>query len=388
MKMKVKFFIILLLSLLISGCYDYREINDLAIVSAIGIDKNENEYKVIAQIVNTQKSQNKNSDFIIYSSDDKSIQTAYNKITNEASKKLYVNHLNIIVISEEVAKDGISNILDIISRDSDFRAEVPIIISKTTSEELLKTVTSLTTLNSNSIRDTIINNQKYIGETSEVKFLDFISNYLSRKKDNFLPTFFVNNPTEKSKNFEDLLNTETETKVEFFSNAVFKNDKLIGYLNDEENIGVNLIQNNAKTMLINTKCDDENYMSLKITNASSELSYKDKLKFNLEFKGQALLTELNCDIDLNKEKEIKKLEKKVNKYLKKIFNKTFNNINTDFNSDIFGFQDLIFKKNPKYYNKIKETFYEKEINKIEIKINSNVKITSHGNLMKGLNKNE
>ena len=386
--MKVKFFIILLLSLLISGCYDYREINDLAIVSAIGIDKNENEYKVIAQIVNTQKSQNKNSDFIIYSSDDKSIQTAYNKITNEASKKLYVNHLNIIVISEEVAKDGISNILDIISRDSDFRAEVPIIISKTTSEELLKTVTSLTTLNSNSIRDTIINNQKYIGETSEVKFLDFISNYLSRKKDNFLPTFFVNNPTEKSKNFEDLLNTETETKVEFFSNAVFKNDKLIGYLNDEENIGVNLIQNNAKTTLINIKCDDENYMSLKITNISSELSYKDKLKFNLEFKGQALLTELNCDIDLNKEKEIKKLEKKVNKYLKKIFNKTFNNINTNFNSDIFGFQDLIFKKNPKYYNKIKETFYEKEINKIEIKINSNVKITSHGNLMKGLNKNE
>ena len=79
--MKVKFFIILLLSLLISGCYDYREINDLAIVSAIGIDKNENEYKVIAQIVNTQKSQNKNSDFIIYSSDDKSIQTAYNKMT-------------------------------------------------------------------------------------------------------------------------------------------------------------------------------------------------------------------------------------------------------------------------------------------------------------------
>ncbi|MBQ3142313.1 MAG: Ger(x)C family spore germination protein [Bacilli bacterium] len=386
--MKVKFFIILLLSLLISGCYDYREINDLAIVSAIGIDKNENEYKVIAQIVNTQKSQNKNSDFIIYSSDDKSIQTAYNKITNEASKKLYVNHLNIIVISEEVAKDGISNILDIISRDSDFRAEVPIIISKTTSEELLKTVTSLTTLNSNSIRDTIINNQKYIGETSEVKFLDFISNYLSRKKDNFLPTFFVNNPTEKSKNFEDLLNTETETKVEFFSNAVFKNDKLIGYLNDEENIGVNLIQNNAKTTLINIKCDDENYMSLKITNISSELSYKDKLKFNLEFKGQALLTELNCDIDLNKEKEIKKLEKKVNKYLKKIFNKTFNNINTNFNSDIFGFQDLIFKKNPKYYNKIKETFYENEINKIEIKINSNVKITSHGNLMKGLNKNE
>ena len=386
--MKVKFFIILLLSLLISGCYDYREINDLAIVSAIGIDKNENEYKVIAQIVNTQKSQNKNSDFIIYSSDDKSIQTAYNKITNEASKKLYVNHLNIIVISEEVAKDGISNILDIFSRDSDFRAEVPIIISKTTSEELLKTVTSLTTLNSNSIRDTIINNQKYIGETSEVKFLDFISNYLSRKKDNFLPTFFVNNPTEKSKNFEDLLNTETETKVEFFSNAVFKNDKLIGYLNDEENIGVNLIQNNAKTTLINTKCDDENYMSLKITYISSELSYKDKLKFNLEFKGQALLTELNCDIDLNKEKEIKKLEKKVNKHLKKIFNKTFNNINTDFNSDIFGFQDLIFKKNPKYYNKIKETFYEKEINKIEIKINSNVKITSHGNLMKGLNKNE
>ena len=41
--------------LLISGCYDYRELNDMSIVSGIGIDYVDNQYKVIFEKARNNK---------------------------------------------------------------------------------------------------------------------------------------------------------------------------------------------------------------------------------------------------------------------------------------------------------------------------------------------
>ena len=53
--MKIKFLIPILL-ILITGCYNYRELNQLAITTGIGIDKGEEKnYKVTVQVLNTKK---------------------------------------------------------------------------------------------------------------------------------------------------------------------------------------------------------------------------------------------------------------------------------------------------------------------------------------------
>ena len=54
MKKFVLIIITLFILLISSGCYNYKEINDMAIVSSIGIDKdNKNDkYTVSAQIMN------------------------------------------------------------------------------------------------------------------------------------------------------------------------------------------------------------------------------------------------------------------------------------------------------------------------------------------------
>ena len=39
----------------LSGCYNYHELSELSITTAIGIDKSENGYKLIAQVMNIQK---------------------------------------------------------------------------------------------------------------------------------------------------------------------------------------------------------------------------------------------------------------------------------------------------------------------------------------------
>ena len=49
-----KILIIILTLLLCTGCYDYKEINDLAIISAIGVDYENDEYVITLEILNDQ----------------------------------------------------------------------------------------------------------------------------------------------------------------------------------------------------------------------------------------------------------------------------------------------------------------------------------------------
>ena len=68
--MNRKIFILLPLLLFLTGCYNYYELNDLAIVTGIGIAYSNHEYEVTVEIVNPKKQQDatgsKEPDFIIY----------------------------------------------------------------------------------------------------------------------------------------------------------------------------------------------------------------------------------------------------------------------------------------------------------------------------------
>ena len=59
--------------------------------------------------------------------------------------------------------------------------------------------------------------------------------------------------------------------------AVFKEDKLIGWLNDIESIAYNMIMGEIKTTVIPVKIDEESTVSIKINKFKSKIEYhKDK----------------------------------------------------------------------------------------------------------------
>ena len=74
----MKKIILILFLLLLSGCYNYQELNEIAIVSAIGIDKENSNYIVTLQIINTENYNTSIDDnqakFVIYKGYGKNIQ--------------------------------------------------------------------------------------------------------------------------------------------------------------------------------------------------------------------------------------------------------------------------------------------------------------------------
>ena len=107
-------------------------------------------------------------------------------------------------------------------------------------------------------------------------------------------------------------------------------------------------------------------------------------EIEITLKGNAAIAEVNEKIDLENLNEVSNLEKELNKELKKTVEDSIQNIKNKYNSDIFGFRDLIYKTNPKYYKEINKDWYKGIFQNIKVNVKVEVKGKEKGSLNRGV----
>lgn len=386
--MKIKIFIIMFFCLFFSGCYNYHELDQLAITSAIGVDKGEDyKYKVTVQVLNTKKSAKEAAsselpDFIIYDAEADTIQEALRKIILESSRRIYANHIQIMVIGDEVARDGIYDILDLFFRNSESRKQFNVIVAKdTTANDILSIMTPGETLSAQNINDTLKTDNRYFGVNSLITFEEMVSDYINNTKEIVLPTVSISGNIDKGMSQKNIEKTEAKTKLFNNSMAIFKDDKLVDYLSIDDSILLNFIRGKINNTIITYKCDD-NFVVAESFNTKESLSVDDNLDVKIKIKANLNLNEVNCDIDLEDSKEIKKLEKNLENTLKNDLNNFLINNIEEYNTDVFGIRDNLYKNYPKYYKKIKNDWYNEYFNKLKFDIDVDFKILEKGNALR------
>lgn len=404
--------LIIFIIFLLTGCYDHKELNTLAILTATEINKIDNEYIVTAQVVNPQspdKTITVQAPFIIYEGKGKTIQEAYRSITLQSSRYLYPNHLQIMIINENIAKEDVTEILDFYLRNPAIRTEFNILVGK--GNDILNITTPIDPVSSTSILESLKTSNKYYGVSNLITLNELASMNINPNLEIVLPSIQTikeenkenkedkenkkdntnKDKTEESESKEDKSDTteNTEsTKVKSMYKlgglAIFKDQKLIGYLTDEESITYNMLTNNIQNTLLSYECDKNKYITLEIIKNKSKISTKNK-EINIELSIEGTINESTCNIELNNTKNIEKLQKNISKYLKEKVENDINNIRNKYNSDIFGFLDIIYKYDYKTYQEVKSTWYDKTFKNIKINIKTKTKITANGNVMEGNN---
>ena len=87
---------------LLSGCADYVEINDLAIISGIAIDYENDLYKLTAQLIENDKE----SKVIVLTTASSSIDEAMSEISKLSNKELFISHLKVLILSDRLIKEN------------------------------------------------------------------------------------------------------------------------------------------------------------------------------------------------------------------------------------------------------------------------------------------
>lgn len=384
---KIIILLIILLPLL-TGCYNYRELNDLSIVTAMSIEKNNDLYKVTVQVVNPRKdtdaSKGNQPSFITYNNTSKSIQQALREMIKDSPNKMYAAHLQLVIIDEELAKDGISPILDFLIRDPELRDEFYVLISQ--DKNILETITPLDNLTSSNITKSLKNLNKYLGLASLTTYNDLMDTYLDDKKELALPSIKLEGNIKEGNDKDDLEKTDTEAKLVLSNMAIFKKDKLIGYLDENESIAYNFIKDNITNTLIESKYDD-GFIIHEIISSKTKVELDPKKnKVNITLSGTSSISEVYSKTNLTEYKNIKKIENIMNNNIEKLVEKSFKNIIKKYNTDIFNFKDLYYKTDAKYYNEIKDIYNEDILPNIKLEVKATYTIREKGNLTGGIYK--
>lgn len=362
-----KIFLIIIIFLL-SGCYNYKELNKIGIVSSISIDKDKNMYNVGAQVINVKnKDDTSSSKVVVYEEKGKTIEDALRKMTTKSNKKLYGGHLGKLVISEDVAKESIIDVIDLFQRLPEIKDEFTITVSKNIDAfDVIKIMTSNETIPADYVSTQIQTADIESALTYSSKLDEFVSFYLKDYIDPAISVIKVDNYNKNSTTLKNNETTNPKTRIILDNIAITKNGKLEKYLNEDETIGYNFIENRIKEIIIPIKCDeDNNYSSISLIKSKTKNKIKKKKnKYNvyLNVSSSASINEYNCKKDLDKEKRIEYLKKKTEKQIKKYMMKAID-VQKKSKSEFLGIKRMIYLNDSNYNNE--------EYN-VKIKVNVNI----------------
>lgn len=163
--------ILILMTLSLEGCWNNRNITDLGIITALGIDRADNgNFELTFQIISPSSqggsqsgsssgsSQSGSSSTIEISSEGTTIFDAARNIIPKLSKKAYYSQIQLLVISDEVAKDGLDKIWDFFERDHEVSRLFRVIVVKTgTAKSIIEATAPVDPIGAVEISDSIDN---------------------------------------------------------------------------------------------------------------------------------------------------------------------------------------------------------------------------------------
>ena len=338
--------IILLISfiLILSGCYDYKELNDMSIVSGIGIDFINDEYIVSLEITKSSKDGSSTEiESNVVTGSDSNISNAFNKAMNMTDKEVYLEHVELLIISTELAEYGISDVFDYIVRNTTINSNYFVVIGDNP-KELLST-----TMENKSMSQVIVDTVSYTQGDTSIDDLDIMaSKFITNKEDIALPYVSLD---DNSINYSDIV--------------YFNGDKMVGKINNKM---YSFLVLDTKDILFT-----RNNNTIKICNKKISMEVKDNIiEVNIKVDGQ--ISKINKGVNLKDEDSYGKLEKLMNKEIEE---ETILFIDTilDNDSDLLGFKNIYYKK------------YQKNINSFKYKVNVSTTINKNGTIYEVLDDN-
>jgi len=137
-----KIIYILILTLFLTGCFNYRDVNRIIFVTALCIDIDE-DYNPVLYVeafssTRTTGAPSGDETKILFKGTGKTVFEAIRNITNTAAVKLNYTQNKALIFTEKAAEYGLDHFLDVLFRDQEFLVRQFVYITNVDIEELLK----------------------------------------------------------------------------------------------------------------------------------------------------------------------------------------------------------------------------------------------------------
>jgi len=210
----LRMFILALAALLLlscTGCWDRREIDQLTVVTMLGFDRviRNGKPQIVISILSVKNNaigpsggtggSSTTIPFFgsVEAATGETIDDALRNLSLRLPRAIFLGHAVVILIGQQMARDGIQQVIDFCDRDKDIRYRTQVAISRGSALEALESQPEIETLSSMEILK-IINTSKFrSSKTVPSDLLHVVYNLLTPGRDVVMPWLVMFRPPER-----------------------------------------------------------------------------------------------------------------------------------------------------------------------------------------------
>ena len=370
-----KCILIIVCLLTFTGCKDYREIENLTIATAIAVDKAENNsIRVCIEVVKFKKD---TSEVFLVEGYGKTYPEAINNTIKITGNELYFSHAQVMIKSEDIAREGIYPLIDHFYRNSNLRLDMAMLVAKDVeAKEILTVESQIDDIAGIQIKK-IIDSNKLVSEVPSMPVYEFIDDVSSEGVSGTLPVIQLT---------KDYKGDDTR---EIGGYAIFKHDSLYQYLDKNQTKTLAVLKNKAESgKAINEYTITTPTYNIEKAKSSIKPKFENgKLSFEFKVDMELQVDELNSKKNILDPKVKKELEEEISLAIEKDINDLILFQKATSGSDFLGLGDLVYRKYPEFWNENKFSFSE-YIENMEYIVEVKCKITSTGSMLKSIDTND
>ncbi|MGP4039471.1 Ger(x)C family spore germination protein [Gracilibacillus sp. D59] len=354
--------------ILLSGCWDKKELNEVAVVIGVGIDKvseNEDVYEITAQVIKPQ-TEDKGSELPTWSvtAQGETVISAIKNMNRLSPRRLYWSHLQIIIFGEELARDGVAPIITWFERDRDSRAGSYLVVTRGSAQDLLNQKIELGSIPSKAMSDLLDSAEQRQIIARKVKLRDFTTALATPGIDSSVDVIHPK-----------VIRGEVEA-YEVKEVAVFKDDKVVGYIDGPEIAGTELLKNTYDYFILEGACPgyEEELFAFQTTDFESEdelILKNEELTYKVNIFLEGNLSDQTCPVDLLAKDKMEQVEKKIGEVVTSQIENEFE-LAKEMGSDIYGIGQKLRRSYPNVWKEVKD-----QQNEILAKVKFDIQVTSN-----------
>jgi spore germination protein KC len=359
MRGKRTWLILVVIVPLLTGCWSRTEVNDIAIVLGVALDKAENDqFELALQIAvpkglgtgGSGQGAGSQEPTMMVSAKGASIMEVYRIIQEKLPREVFFAHSRVIIIGEELARDGVSPVLDFFSRHRQSHLRNYLLFTKGKAINILKSNPRLESIMAEEIRE-----QEKVGVGVQTQVRDFLKRMQTDGEEPVAAQISILPLVEG----EDSGTSKNVPAVN--GAAVFQGDELVGWMNDKEARGILWLRNELKSGTMDVTLSKEKgggQIGAQIVKGSTKIKpilHNDKIKIKIKVYGEVEVFENTTTLDLSDPEIINTVHSEFEKDVKMRIQLTLDKAQKELNSDIFGFGQAVYRTSPKKW----ENFYKK-----------------------------
>ncbi|HEX3030554.1 MAG TPA: Ger(x)C family spore germination protein [Clostridia bacterium] len=397
-----------IIQIILPGCWDYMEYEQMAHVIAVGVDfsVDTGNFTTSIQHIPSIKSGNTgtgssksspNQVGSVHTATDKTFYGCLAKLQQVVALKMFYGYQKVMVIGKEAAENKLSDILELHDRSPMPRNTAYLVFVSGKAQNTLATLDADSSISSgqeifNLINLSPLSNSSYPITVQD--FLEMLSIGGLEATAPYITTTAKDNEAPEAKGGKEgpyELDIQREGDQIITATAVFKSDRFIGLLNNKENLGYGWITGKAikpyKTSMVSGSTENVLYYHIGKS--------KSKIKVKLIEGKPVIHVSVNTVGNLTKyyggkgseflsPEQINDAEKKLSESIRSDIEAALAKAQKEYKSDIFGFGFALFRKSPKLWRNVYEKKWEDTFPDILVNIKVKTKIINTGSNIRKL----